>query len=80
VGTVEKSIAATASRWFRKNINQRSLDPLGLGARPTTNRETVASDRSKLSFINAPWRPEGRLASHRHKTELLVQGFASWSR
>src|ERR1039458_10084672 len=49
VGTVKKSIAAMASRWFRRNVSQRFATSGGLGAR-RSHRETVVSDRSKPSL------------------------------
>jgi hypothetical protein len=53
VGTVKKSIAAMASRWFLRKVSQRLVGSGGLGAR-RTHRETVGSDRSKPSLSNSP--------------------------
>src|ERR1039457_4467040 len=49
VGTVKKSIAAIASRWFLRKVSQRLATSGGLGAR-RSHRETVGSDRSKPSL------------------------------
>jgi hypothetical protein len=53
VGTVKKSMAAMASRWFRRNVSQRPAGSGILGAR-RSQRETVASDKSNPSFSNSP--------------------------
>jgi hypothetical protein len=49
VGTVKKSIAAMAVRWFRRNVNQRWPGSMALGTR-RSHRETVGSDTSNPSF------------------------------
>ncbi len=53
VGTVKKSIAAIASRWFRKKVSHRFAGSGGLGAH-RTHRDTVGSDKSKPSISNSP--------------------------
>jgi hypothetical protein len=54
VGTVKKSIAAIASRWFCRNVSQ-SLAVSGLLGARRSQRETVGSDTLKPSFSNSPW-------------------------
>src|ERR1035437_488683 len=54
VGTVKKSIAAIALRWFRRNTNQR-LARSGLLLAHLTQRETVRSEISKPSLSSSPW-------------------------
>ena len=51
---LKKSIAAIASRWFRKNASQRLAGSGSLGAR-FIQRETVLSERSKPSINSSPW-------------------------
>jgi hypothetical protein len=46
VGTVKKSIAAMASRWFLRNVSHRFTESGSLGAR-RIHRETVLSERSE---------------------------------
>jgi hypothetical protein len=46
VGTVKKSIAAMASRWFLRKVSHRFTGSGPLGAR-RIHRETLFSDRSK---------------------------------
>jgi hypothetical protein len=53
VGTVKKSIAAMASRWFRRKVSQRWTGWEALGAR-RSQRETVGSDTWKPSFSSSP--------------------------
>src|ERR1700694_1901857 len=54
VGTVKKSIAAIASRWFRRKASQRLAGSGSLGAR-FIQREIVLSERSKPSMRSSPW-------------------------
>jgi hypothetical protein len=54
VGTVKKSIAAIASRWFRREASHRWAESDSLGAR-FIRRETVLSERSKPSMRSPPW-------------------------
>ena len=54
VGAVKKSMAAIASRWFRRNASQRLARPGSLGAR-FIQREIVLSERSKPSMRSSPW-------------------------
>lgn len=54
VGTVKKSIAAMASRWFRRKVSQHLPISGLLGAR-RSQRETVGSETLKPSFSNSPW-------------------------
>src|ERR1700693_2021116 len=53
VGTVKKSIAAIASRWFRRKASQRLAGSGSLGAR-FIQREIVLSERSKPSMRISP--------------------------
>jgi len=53
VGTVKKSIAAMASRWFRKKVSQRLPTSGLLGAR-RSQHETVGSDTLKPSISSSP--------------------------
>ena len=53
VGTVKKSIAAMASRWFLKKANQRLAGWGFLKAR-RIHRETVLSDSSNPSITSSP--------------------------
>src|SRR5260370_20500412 len=53
VGTVKKSIAAMASRWFLRNVSQRFAESGSLGAR-RIHRETLLSERSKPSLSSSP--------------------------
>ena len=53
VGTVKKSIAAMASRWFLRNISQRFMGSGTLGVR-RMHRETPRSEPSKPSLSNSP--------------------------
>ena len=53
VGTVKKSIAAIASRWFRRNVSQRFVEFEVFGTW-RSQRETVASARSNPSFSSSP--------------------------
>src|SRR5580704_2835769 len=54
VGTVKKSMAAIASRWFRRKTSQRLAQSGSLGAR-FIQREMVLSQRSKPSMRSSPW-------------------------
>jgi hypothetical protein len=54
VGTVKKSMAAMASRWFRKNVSHRWARSGVRGIR-RSHRETVGSDISKPSLSSSPW-------------------------
>jgi hypothetical protein len=54
VGTVKKSIAAMASRWFLRNVSER-LAKSGFLGTCRTHRETVLSDTLKPSFNSSPW-------------------------
>src|SRR5437763_1451789 len=54
VGAVKKSMAAIASRWFRRNASQRLARSGSLGAR-FIQREIVLSERSKPSMRSSPW-------------------------
>jgi len=40
VGTVKKSIATIASRWFLRNVSHRFTGSASLGARPDPSRDT----------------------------------------
>jgi hypothetical protein len=53
VGTVKKSIAAMASRWFLRNVSHRFTGSGFLGAR-RIHRETLLSERSKPSLSSSP--------------------------
>jgi hypothetical protein len=53
VGTVKKSRAAMASRWFRRKASQRLARSGSLGVR-FIQRETVLSERSKSSMRSSP--------------------------
>ena len=53
VGTVKKSIAAMASRWFLRNVSQRFTESGSLGAR-RIHRETLLSESSKPSLSSSP--------------------------
>ena len=53
VGTVNKSMAAIASRWFRRKASQRLAGSESLGAR-LIQREMVLSERSKPSMRSSP--------------------------
>src|ERR1700680_1032034 len=53
VGTGKKSIAATASRWFLRNVSHRSTRCGSRGA-CRIHRETLLSERSKPSFSSSP--------------------------
>jgi len=53
VGTVNKSMAAIASRWFRRKASQRLAGSGSLGAR-FIQREMVLSERSKPSMRSSP--------------------------
>jgi hypothetical protein len=67
VGTVKKSIAAIASRWFLRNVSQRLAGSGVLGIR-RSHRETVASERSEAQFeqlaVNARRSPGWILGNH----------------
>src|SRR5580692_1768213 len=54
VGTVKKSMAAIASRWFRRKTSQRLARSGSFGAR-FIQREMVLSERSKPSMRSSPW-------------------------
>src|ERR1035437_9892112 len=54
VGTVKKSIAAIASRWFRRKAGQRRAGS-GLRVARFTQRETVRSEMPKPSLSSSPW-------------------------
>src|SRR6266853_6666470 len=54
VGTVKKSMAAIASRWFRRKASQRLAQSGSLGAR-FIQREMVLSESSKPSMRSSPW-------------------------
>src|ERR1035437_7049608 len=54
VGTVKKSIAAIASRWFRRKDSQRRAGS-GSSVARLTQRETVRSEMSKPSLSSSPW-------------------------
>src|ERR1700680_245708 len=54
VGTVKKSIAAIASRWFRRKVSQRLARSGSFGVR-FIQREMVLSERSKPSMRSSPW-------------------------
>src|SRR5260370_1489711 len=54
VGTVKKSMAAIASRWFCRKVCQCLADSGFFGAL-LTHRETARSERSKPSLSNSPW-------------------------
>src|SRR6266550_8970797 len=54
VGAVKKSMAAIASRWFRRNASQRLARSGSLGAR-FIQREIVLSESSKPSMRSSPW-------------------------
>ena len=54
VGTVKKSIAAMASRWFRKNVTHRCARSGVRGTR-RSHRETVGSEISKPGLSSSPW-------------------------
>src|SRR5260370_10342234 len=54
VGTAKKSIAAIASRWFRRKASQRLAGSGSLGAR-FIQREIVLSQKSKPSMRSSPW-------------------------
>jgi hypothetical protein len=51
---VKKSMAAIASRWFRRNASQRLARSGSLGAR-FIQREIVLSESSKPSMRSSPW-------------------------
>src|SRR5215472_14276905 len=53
-GTVKKSMAAIASRWFRKNVSH-CLATSGLRGARWSQRETVGSETLNPSFSNSPW-------------------------
>src|SRR5580700_11909221 len=53
VGTVKKSIAAMASRWFLRNVSHRFTGCGSLGAR-RIHRETLLSETSKPSLSSSP--------------------------
>jgi len=53
VGTVKKSMAAIASRWFHRNVSQRLMGFKVLGA-SRSHRETVGSERTKPSLSSSP--------------------------
>jgi hypothetical protein len=53
VGTVKKSMAAIASRWFRRKASQRRASS-GLLVARFTQRETVRSEMSKPSLSSSP--------------------------
>src|SRR6266436_167989 len=57
VGTVKKSIAATASRWFLRNVSHRFTASASLGAR-RIHRATLLSEISKP--VNARRSPDYR--------------------
>lgn len=54
VGTVKKSIAAMASRWFRRKASQCLAGSGSVGAR-RIQREIVRSETSKPSMRSSPW-------------------------
>jgi hypothetical protein len=54
IGTVKKSIAAIASRWFHRKLSQRFAGSGFLGAR-RIQRETVLSEMSNPSIKSSPW-------------------------
>ena len=54
VGTVKKSIAAIASRWFRRKASHRLAGSGSRGARHI-QREIVRSETSKPSMRSSPW-------------------------
>ena len=54
VGTVKKSIAAIASRWFLRKARQRLAGSESLGA-CFIQREIVRSEMSKPSMSSSPW-------------------------
>ena len=54
VGTVKKSIAAMASRWFRRKASHRLVGSGSRGAR-RIQREIVRSETSKPSMRSSPW-------------------------
>src|SRR5207302_4223637 len=53
VGTVQKSIAAMASRWFLRNVSQRFTGSGSFAAR-RIHRETLLSETSKPSWSSSP--------------------------
>ena len=53
VGTVKKSIAAMASRWFLRNVSHRFTGSGSLGAR-RIHRETLLSETWKLNLSSSP--------------------------
>src|SRR5215831_12491782 len=54
VGTVKKSNATIASRWFCRNASHR-LAPLPGRCRRRRYRATVRSETTKPSFCSSPW-------------------------
>src|SRR5215831_8159892 len=54
VGTVKKSKAAIASRWFLRNVSQRWLESGG-ELHCARYRETVDSEISNPNFRSSPW-------------------------
>src|SRR5260370_38284230 len=54
VGTVKRSIAAIASRWFRRKVSQRCAGSGCLGG-SFIQREMVRSETSKPNIKNSPW-------------------------
>ena len=54
MGTTKKSIAAMPSRWFRRNVFQRSAEPRGAGCLGI-HLEIVRSETTNPSLSSSPW-------------------------
>jgi hypothetical protein len=63
VGTVNKSMAAIASRWFLRKVSQRLAGSGSLGAR-FIQREMVLSESSKPSIRSSPCSPGWVVSDH----------------
>jgi hypothetical protein len=72
VGTVKKSMAAIASRWFRRKASQRLARSGSFGAR-FIQREMVLSERSNPSMRSSPWirgAPQGGVLNDHTEDQL----------
>src|ERR1017187_6924283 len=72
VGTAKKSIAAIASRWFRRKDSQRRAGS-GSSVARLTQRETVRSEMSKPSLRRSP-----RWVLRDHAKDQLAHFPADW--
>ena len=78
VGTVNKSIAAMSSLWFRKNATQRFTWSGSAGSRGVY-RDTVFSEMMKPSFVSSAWirgapKPSCAISRMRRRISVSMRG------